>query len=100
MEYDQVVLFLQGLLDALVERIYVKVKLDVDDPDMFACKGYFREMVEAALAFNRTVADVAKIWALGTGTVSRQPEVAWQANEPAMKILQRPESTPAQNPAP
>ena len=99
-EYDQVVLFLQGLPDALVERIYVKVKLDVDDPDTFAREGCFKETVEAALAFNCTAADVAKIWALGTGTLSGQPEVARQANEPAMKILQRLESMPAQNPVP
>src|SRR5437588_6852405 len=35
-EYDRVVLFLQGLPDGLVEKIYLKVSLDVDDPDTFA----------------------------------------------------------------
>src|SRR5437660_1117997 len=73
-EYDRVVLFLQELPDGLVEKIYLKVSLDIDDPDTFAREGCFKEAVEAALAFNRTAADVAKIRALGAGTVGGQPE--------------------------
>src|SRR5205807_10321079 len=64
-EYDRVVLLLLGLPVGLVEKIYLKVSLDVDDPDTFAREGCFKEAVEAALAFNHTAADVAKIRALG-----------------------------------
>src|SRR5205085_7726467 len=85
-EYDRVVLFLQGLPDGLVEKIYLKVSLDVDDPDTFAHEGCFKEAVKATLAFNRTAADVAKIRALGVGTVDGQLEERRQVTQPAMRI--------------
>ena len=56
--------------------------------------------MEAALAFNRAAAGVAKIWALGAGTVSGQAEGNQQTNEPAMRILQRPEQPPQASPVP
>jgi len=99
-EYDRVVLFLQGLPDGLVEKIYLKVSLDVDDPDTFAREGCFKEAVEAALAFNWRAADVAKIRPLGAGTVGGQPEERRQATQPAMRILQRPEQSPQAPPVP
>src|SRR5437588_8829828 len=81
-EFDRVVLFLQGLPDSLVEKIYLKVSLDVNDPDTFGREGCFKEAVEAALAFNRTATDVAEIRALGAGTVRGQREERRQGTRP------------------
>jgi hypothetical protein len=90
--YERVVLFLQGLPDSLVGKIYLQVTLDNDDPATFVRKGCFKEAVEATLTLNRTTADVSRLQALGIG--GRDQQESHQANEALRKIIQNLEKKP------
>jgi hypothetical protein len=63
--FDQVVLFLQELLEGIAAKIYTIAKLDVDGPSSFVKTGCFDEAVETALAMNRTTTGIDRLQTLG-----------------------------------
>jgi hypothetical protein len=91
--YEQVVLFLQGMPEGLVGKIYSQVKLDIDDPSTFVREGCFKEAIDVALTLNRTAADVNRLQALGIGARVEQQENL-RVNEVVRKLIQNPERKP------
>ena len=78
---------MQGLPDGLMEEVYSKVRLDIDDVSTFVRSDCFKEAVDAALTLNRITADLQ---ALGISRSADQPGTQ-QANETVQMIIQGPE---------
>jgi hypothetical protein len=72
MGYYQIMLFLQGLLECLMEKIFSHIKLDIKDPATIAHDGCFQEAIKATMPLNHTTADVRWLWALGIAKEDQQ----------------------------
>ena len=72
--YDQMVCFLQGLLEKISVKIFQDLRLDIDDPRSFTENGGFTRAVTLALTLNRMEASVNHLRGVGILTDNMKRE--------------------------